>query len=336
MNFRKCLAVACIVNMMGGSAQAVVPPADLTQAVAQVTTDSTLLSGWINDQFKNAVAFNSTAGNVVPSQLNIFGIEAGVEGVVTGSKLDVNALRNLGTTLVDTTKIDIYNRMPFPSILGHAKVGLPFGLDAGIRAGGIPSKSFDNGTTHFEISNSIFGIDVRKKVIEEGMTRPFGLTVGLNYTHAKGHITASTPYTANTSVTINNQVYTPTLSATGTERTDWKTDSVGLQAILNKKILILNPYLGASANHNSGTVSSSINNVGTVTLTDPVLGTASQAVTAGGGASSSPNKWDVRGLAGLEISILPFLKLGIHGEVASRNRLGAAIGLRVHFGGLKS
>jgi len=330
MKFRNWMSVICTLNMLGSSVQAAVPQMDLTQAVNQVSADSTLISGWINNQFRNAVAFNSTAGDVIPSQLKIFGIEAGVEGVVTGSKVDINGLHTLGTTVVDTTKIDIYNRMPFPSILGHAKVGLPFGLDAGVRVGGIPSKSYDNGDTHFEISNTIFGLDLRKKAIEEGTFCP-GLTMGLNYTHAKGHITASTPYKADTNVTINNHVYTPTLDATGTERTDWKTDSVGIQAILNKKILILNPYIGASANHNSGTVNSSINNAGTVTLSDPFLGTASQAVTAGGSASSSPNRWDVRGLAGLEITILPFIKLGIQGEVASQNRLGAAVGLRAQF-----
>ena len=332
MNFRKSLAVACIANLIGGYAQAAIPGADLTAAANQVKTDSTLISGWVNDQFKNAVAFNSTAGNVVPSQLKIFGIEAGVEGVVTASKVNVDGFHTLGTTLVDTTKIKMYNRMPFPDVLGHAKVGLPFGLDAGIRVGGIPSKSYDNDTTHFEISNTIFGIDVRKKIIDEGITRPFGLTVGLNYTHAKGHITASTPYTANTSVTINNQVYTPTLNATGTERTDWKTDSVGVQALMNKKILFLNPYIGASANHNSGTVSSSINNVGTVVLNDPLGGPSQpKALAAGGGATASPNNWDVRGLAGIEFTILPFVKLGIGGEVGSQNRLAGDIGLRVQF-----
>src|SRR3989338_6172042 len=165
MKLRQILGMACVASWVGNSVEAVVPPADLTQAVSQVTADSVLLSGWINDQFRTAAAFNSTAGNVVPSQLKIFGIEAGVAGVVSGSKIDVNSFHVLGTTLVDTTKIDMYNRMPFPSILGHAKIGLPFGLDAGVRLGGIPSKSADNGDTHFEISNTIFGIDLRKQII---------------------------------------------------------------------------------------------------------------------------------------------------------------------------
>jgi len=335
MKIRRGLAVLCIMSLSINSVEAVtfaIPASVLTSAVGQVSNDSTLISGWINDQFKDAVAFNSTAGDVVPSQLKIFGIEAGVEGEVTSSKVDVDGFHQLPTTLIDTNKISMYDHLPFPSVIAHAKVGLPFGLDAGVRIGGIPSKSFDDGTTHFDMSNSIFGLDLRKKIIDEGVTRPFGLTVGLNYTHAKGHIDASTPYTANTTyIAPNGQAYTPTLNATGNERTDWNTNSVGVQAILNKKILIFNPYIGASANHNSGTVSSSINNVGMVTLTDPFGDTASQAVAAGGSASSRPNPWDVRGLAGIEMTILPFVRLGINGEIASQNRLGGGIGLRIQF-----
>ena len=140
MKLQRILAVFCTMSLFLGTAQAAVPTVDLTQAAAQVSGDSTLISGWINDQFKNAAAFNSTAGNVVPSQLKIFGVEAGVEGVVTGSKVDVDGFHHLGTTLIDTTKITMYNRMPFPSVIGHAKIGLPFGLDGGVRVGGIPPR----------------------------------------------------------------------------------------------------------------------------------------------------------------------------------------------------
>ena len=333
MKIKRFLAMVFIATMIGNSAQAVTFT-DINAAVAQVATDSSLVSGWINDQFKKAAAFNSTAGDVVPSQLKIFGIEVGVEGVVTGSKLDVDGFHNLGTELIDTTKIKMYDRLPFPSIIAHAKIGLPFGLDGGIRVGGIPAKSFDNGSTHFDIQNSIFGLDVRKKLIEEGELHPFGLTLGLNYTHAKGHIDVSTPYNATAgNVVVGGQTYTPSFSATGNERTEWKTDSVGVQAILNKKILFINPYIGASANHNSGTISSSINNVGSLILTDPngILPTQTQALAAGGSASASPNNWDIRGLAGIEFTILPFIKLGINGEVANQNRLAGSIGLRAQF-----
>ena len=102
---------------------------------------------------------------------------------------------------------------------------------------------------------------------------------------------------------------------------------------MNKKILILNPYIGVSANHNSGTINSSINNAGNLILTDPngILPTQSQSLAAGGSVSASPNLWDVRALAGLEITILPFVKLGIQGEMANQNRLAGSVGLRAQF-----
>lgn len=333
MRLQKTLAVLCAISFTGSAVQAATF-ANINEAVAQVAADSTLFSGWVNSQFRKAAAFNSTAGNVVPSQLKLFGVEVGIEGVVTGSKVDVDGFHNLGTSLIDTTKIKMYDHMPFPAILGHAKIGLPFGMDAGVRVGGIPSKTLNNDNTHFEISNTIFGIDVRKALIEEGITHPFGLTVGANYTHAKGHITLSTPYTATSAnVTVGGQTFTPSLDATGTERTDWKTDSLGVQAIVNKKILFINPYLGASANHNSGRIESSVVNTGNLVLTDPngILPTQTQALTAGGSANSRPNNWDVRGLAGVEFSLLPFMKLGINGEIANEGRFGGSLGLRVQF-----
>src|ERR1051326_3694613 len=106
MKIQRSMAVLCIVSLWMGSAQAVVPQVDLSEAVSQVAVDSTLISQWLRDQLKNAVAFNSTAGNVVPSQLKIFGVEVGVNGVVTTSKVDEDGLRRLNTTLVDTSKIE--------------------------------------------------------------------------------------------------------------------------------------------------------------------------------------------------------------------------------------
>ena len=164
---RRALAVACTLSILihPSLTYAAAPPADLTTAKAEVTADSALISQWFSDQFKSAVAFNSTAGNVVPKQLKLFGVEVGVEGVVTGTKVDVDGFHSLGTTLIDTTKITMYNRLPMPSVLGHAKIGLPWGIDAGVRIGGIPSTSSDNGTTHVNVANSIFGLDLRKALI---------------------------------------------------------------------------------------------------------------------------------------------------------------------------
>src|SRR4051794_26321853 len=120
MIVRKSLAMACVLNMLGSSAYAVtIPQAVIDQVNAKVVGDSALLSGWMTDQLKYAIPFNSTSGNVVPSQLKIFGVEAGVEGVVSGTKLDVNGLHPLPLTLIDPRSIDIFSRLPMPLILGH-------------------------------------------------------------------------------------------------------------------------------------------------------------------------------------------------------------------------
>lgn len=331
---RKSLAVFCAAMTWVGPASAVTV-SDFNTAVSQLQTDTELLSSWQNGQFKNAVAFNSTAGAVIPKQLKVFGIEFGIEGVVTGTKMDVDGLHRLGTTIVDTRDIDVYERMPMPAIIAHAKIGLPFGLDAGIRAGGIPKTDVDNDDTQIEVKNSIFGVDVRKKLIEEGVAKPFGLTLGANYTHAKGHIDATSPIESLSGPTVSNGglTFNSSLNATGHDRTDWSTNSFGIQAIVNKQMLFFNPYIGAAANKNWGSVNSTIDTSGSVTLTEQgnSSNTANQTFTTRAAKSDKPNSVDLRGLFGFELSILPFMRLGAYGEYAGSRNLAGSLGLRFQF-----
>src|SRR5579871_6588136 len=227
MRLQKSFAILCIMNLLAPSAQALTVQQVEQEVTTQLSNDSTLLSGWLTSNLKNVVAFNSTSGNVVPSQLKIFGLEVGAEGVVSGTKMDVDALHALPTTLVDTHSIDMLSRLPFPMVLGHAKIGLPFGLDAGIRIGGIPKTSNNSGSRTASIQNKVIGLDLRKKIIEEGVVKPFGLTVGINYTHADGSLDITNTY--------NSLTYTDGTGNTAslnngmtTEHADWKTNSVGL------------------------------------------------------------------------------------------------------------
>jgi hypothetical protein len=332
MNLRRAAAVLCILSITCPMNSLADISADLNKAVSDIQTDSIKISQWISDQLKTAVPYNSTSGNVVPAQLKLLGFEVGVEGVVTGTKMDVDGLRHLGTTLVDTTKIDTFNRLPFPMVLGHAKIGLPFGIDGGIRLGGIPSMSSDKDKTKGHVKNKVIGIDVRKALIEEGAAKPFGLTVGLNYTHADGEISVTTPYDYNTTVHIGVTDYTTTSNSDSTLTSKWKTNSVGAQALLHKKILFMTPYLGASANHNSGHIDTDVTTTGSIALN----GTSKDIGTLTGSANAAAEKWDVRGLAGIEFAFLPFMRLGIGLDYAGSRKIGASLGLRVHFGGLKS
>ena len=326
MKFQKILAVYCSLGILAMQ-PGVVQASTLTDAEAQVIQDSSLIGQWMSDQLKVAVPFNSTAGNVVPKQLKIFGIELGVEGVVTGTKLDVTAFDNLPTTLVNTSQIKMYNRLPLPDVLAHAKIGLPFGIDAGVRVGGIPKETFDNDTSHFGIKNTIVGIDVRKVLIEEGVTKPFGLTVGANFTRASGSLDLSS--TVNTK-SFTESGHTATLqNGAVASHSDWDTKSVGVQAILNKQILFFNPYIGASANKNFGSVTTTVTETGTLAV-DGIANPAGATTLSGSGAAT-PNMWDIRALIGCEFSILPFVKLGINGEYAGSQKLGADIGLRIQF-----
>jgi hypothetical protein len=337
---RRLLALSCSTALLSSAVQAATPSnADIQDALNKIQTDSTLVSGWTSNQLKYAIPFNSTSGNVVPRQLKLFGFEVGAGVVASSTKLDVPGLRALPTNVVNPNSIDISSRLPMPSVIAQAKIGLPFGLDAGVRGGGIPAKSFDSGSTHVDVKNSIFGIDLRKKIIDEGMLKPFGLTLGLNYTHAKGHLDTTTDYNSNSQVTVNGNTYNSALSAYGSDtgsasaktHTAWDTNSWGLQAILNKKIVFINPYVGASINRNAGTPSTAITTSGRETLSDNSNNSASQDFITTGGASAAVNKWDVRALAGLEITPFPFLNIDLGGEYAGTKDLAASVGLRVQF-----
>jgi len=332
MIIRRFIAITCTIILTSHQGFGAAP-ADYQTVVNQINTDSSLISQWMSDQLRYIVPFNSTAGAVVPSQLKIFGFEVGVEGVVSGTELDVSGLRNLPTSVVDTKTIDTFNRFPMPAVIGHAKIGLPFGLDAGVRVGGIPKQSFDSNKTHVSVKNGIFGIDLRKKLIEEGIAKPFGLTIGASFTRASGSIDATTPYTSNSQTTANGTTYNSTLNATGNGHSEWDTKSLGFQAILNKKILFINPYVGASANRNFGSVSTAITTTGTETITNASnpADTSSQSFSTLGSGSADANKWDIRALAGIEFSLLPFMRLGLHGEYAGSKNVAGALGLRVQF-----
>jgi len=330
MKVQKLLAVACMLNVISSSAQAVViPPQYIQQATDAVAADSTLLSKWMTSQLKYAIPFNSTAGDVVPQQLKIFGFEVGVEGVVTGTQLDVDGFHSLPTTLVKTNTIQMYDRLPFPMALGHAKIGLPFGIDAGVRVGGIPEKSMSNDNTQFKIKNKVVGLDLRKKIVEEGTLKP-GLTFGLNYTHADGSLDLTSSNVGLNSYTTSDGHSIAVSNAVVAEHSDWKTNSVGIQAILDKKILIITPYIGAAVNHNSGNINNSITTSGTASDTADLPG-VTQSLSAIGSSTDAANKWDIRGLAGFELTILPFVRLGVGGEYAGAKNVAGNVGLRIQF-----
>ena len=336
MKLRQWLALSCCIGICANNAGAAAPPpSTVQQAVASIAGDTALISGWMSDQLRYAVPFNSTSGAVVPSQIKIFGFEVGVEGVASSTKLDVPALRNLPTSVVNTGNIDTFSRLPMPSVIGHAKIGLPFGLDFGVRGGGIPNENINNGSTHINVKNNIVGFDLRERVIDETMLKPFGLTVGANFTHASGHLDSTTNYSSQGTYQGFNSSLSAfgsnTGSATASSHSQWDTQSWGLQAIANKHILFLNPYIGASVNRNFGTPGTTISTSGRETLSDNSGNSNFTDFQTLASESSSVNKWDLRALIGLELTPFPFLHIGLGGEYAGAKDVAGSLGLRVQF-----
>jgi hypothetical protein len=334
---KKCLALLMTLALIvPGTARADIVD-DFGQALDQIQTDTARLSRWTADQLRNAIPFNATSGNVVPKQLKLLGFELGIEGMVSGTHMDIDGLKRIGTTIIDTNEIDAFDRLPFPLVLAHANVGLPFGLMGGIRFGGIPKTVISDEDTRGEFKNTVLGFDVRKRILDEGAAKPFGLTVGLNFTRASGSIDLRGGLDSiQTTHRFGVTDYMTTLDAIGTAHTKWDVNSWGLQAVMNKQILFMNPYLGASVNRNFGTVSTSFTTDGTLEIADGINPSYQNTATRTGVGSADVNPWDLRAMLGIEFSVLPFLRLGIHGEYAGSKNIAGGLGLRAQFGGLKS
>jgi hypothetical protein len=82
-------------------------------------------------------------------------------------------------------------------------------------------------------------------------------------------------------------------------------------------------------NHNSGNINNSITSTGNPALDGNVDTTTT--LSAIGSSTDTANKWDNRLLAGFELSLLPFVKLGLQGEYAGNKNMAGALGLRIQF-----
>lgn len=332
MNRRAWLSMGFIVAISGPSQAAAPGTDDINAALADIRNDSILISRWIGDQLHTAVPYNANTGGVVPSQLKLFGVEVGLSGVVSSTKVDEGALDALPTRIISPSTIDTMERLPFPAILAHAKVGLPWGLDAGVRLGGIPEKEYTDDDTTTKVENKLFGLDVRKAVIKEGIGMP-GVTLGLSYMHADGDVKWSSPLSYRGQVVVGGNTFNTSSSGTGSAKSEWKTDSIGLEALLHKKLAIFTPYIGARVTHNNGTVDTAVTTAGNLTLIDPSnsSNTRTQAVNETGAAASKVQEWQTHAMVGTEITILPFMRFGLHGDFAGDGKVGAALDLRFQF-----
>lgn len=289
---------------------------DLNTAKSSVESDYSTISQWFSEQLADGLAFHSQSGLDLPASVcGLLGFELGGSGGLSIWKLDVDKFRSLSTTAIDVTSaggIDLPDKIGAPNLLAHAKIGLLGGLDVGGKGGRI-AWSRDDGNARTDIESTVWGIELRKRLLGGGVTGVVlpDLSVNLSLNTASGSIKRSEGYNAVTPESYAGVSYTQTITSTTTWRSDWNIRSLGLQAVLSKNFIVVTPFLGVGVYKNMGKVNSSIETGGNIKLESTVPpASLENPLSLTGKGDKKPKDTNVRFLAGLELNIT-LLKIGL-------------------------
>ncbi|MBK7207840.1 MAG: hypothetical protein IPH91_06120 [Elusimicrobia bacterium] len=284
---------------------------------ADVTSDAAALSRWFSEELANATAFNAAASPQLPGDVHsLLGVELGVSLAVSSSKLDIDALDSLPLTDLNVDTVDMMSQLPIPLPVIHAKIGLPWGLDAGVKFGKF---KFDNtdGAKKTEVANQVFGVEVRRRLMGEGVTGVLlpDVSVGLAYDTANGHVSLDDRYDANLNLPGG---LAPTADLAWD--TDWRTSALTLRVVASKQMAIVTPYAGLGYTRLMGDAKTR--------LAIQETGNAANATEGVASADADGNLVQVTG--GLQFTFFPTLKLNLGGMWAPDNFAGT-LGLQFNF-----
>lgn len=284
---------------------------------ADLNSDAQKSAEWFSQEVGDLMAFQASSTHFLPAGIVGFpGFEVGIAAGVSAMKLDVDGYRHISFSEIDEDEADLPATIAAPAGVLHAKVGLPWGLDLGFKAG---SASFDStdGEAKTEFKNKIFGLELRKRLLGGGLTGVAvpDLTLSVGLDKAKGDITRTETY--NGPVTSGG-----TLVANNAWKTDWDVSALTLRAVVSKKLLIFTPYAGLGVTKMSG-------DTHTDATVDVTGGTSGLSDTSSRGSAEADDSVG-HAILGLELSPLPFFRLNLGGLVA-KEHWAASVGLRVQF-----
>ena len=101
---------------------------------SDLIADSAQTGKWFSEQMARVTAFHASSLPLMPADVcKVLGVEFGIAGGASSSKLDVSGYRNLTLKVLDnkSSEINISPRAAIPAIVFQAKVGLPGGFDVG-------------------------------------------------------------------------------------------------------------------------------------------------------------------------------------------------------------
>lgn len=309
MKINKTLLFSVVGILFAGSGWASVQ--------SDIQSDADQIGKWFGQQVAHLTAFNAAANPQLPGDVHsLLGVEVGLSAGVTSSKLDTDAFHSLSLGQLKTSGFDLPSQVPMGMPLIHAKVGLPFSLDLGLKYGHINYNNTTNGAKS-EVKNSVFGVEIRRRLIGEGVTGAVlpDVALSVGYDQSNGNVSRTEHYATGLGGG-------ETLDANTTLKSDWTTGAVTARVVASKQFLFLTPYIGGGYSRLMGDANTTMNVVGTAS--------SSGLVNVSSKSKSKADDDILHALGGLQFTFIPTLKLNL-GGIYSKNDWGGTAGLVFSF-----
>jgi hypothetical protein len=310
-NWLKAATLGALVLFSGGILQAAVND--------DIRTDSQQIAKWFSEEMGKMMAFQASALPLVNGAVHdILGFEVGLAGGLVTSDLDIARYKKLPLAALNNTgsEISLPKDVGIPSGVIYAKVGLPKGIDVGVKYGAL---DYDDTVSDAKskYKSTVYGLEVRKKLLGGGLTGVAlpDLALSLAYDNASGDVARTETYNAGL---LGGQ----TLNAATTWKSEWNVGAVTARAVASKKILIVTPYAGLGYSQHTGDAETTITTVGTLAPGGAISETAKATGDADDGV--------LQALGGVEVAVFPLVHVNL-GYLWSEDNWAAQAGLLVTF-----
>lgn len=281
-----------------------------------IGADAKELAKWFSQEVAHATAFNAAANPQLPGEVHsLLGVELGLSAGVSSTKVDKDGFNNLPLGELEPDGFDMPSDLMVGMPIVHGKVGLLWDLDLGLKYGRL-SWDDTNKDAKSEIENTVWGVEIRRRLMGEGATGVVlpDVALSLAYDQSNGDVTRTERY--NGSVTGGN------LDANTTLKSEWQTGAVTARVVASKQLVIVTPYIGAGYSRLMGDAETSMD-----------VNEAGSSLGVGNVSSKSSAKADddvLHFLGGVEFTFFPMLKINLGGLYADED-WAATAGLRFTF-----
>jgi hypothetical protein len=291
--------------------------AGTSSAEAGIRSDSEKIAKWFSQEVGHITAFNAAANPQLPGEVHgLLGVELGLSAGISSSKVDVDGFNGLSLGELEQSQFDVPSEFPLGMPLAHVKVGLPFSLDIGAKYGYINYDDDKNGVQS-KVKNSVFGVELRRRLFGEGVTGVVvpDVALTLGYDQANGEVRRSENYSGD----IGGG---KTLTGNTGLTSEWQTSAVTARVVASKQLFIITPYIGAGYSRLMGDAKTTMTVVGKDDVMDDVNVSAQES------ANAKDDIFQV--LGGIEFTFFPTLKFNL-GGLYSQDDWAGTLGLRFSF-----